>query len=134
MTFLIDFFSDYDHVKLDSKYKNMTIFIISLGLFKLSEPYQHVRQWEVKAECRQIRQISRGGSASPFADQRVTRRRTYLLRATSPTQTFNHQQKYFMPQQLEYGDHPCETITNKRPYCKKQRIRQRSSFGSLRRF
>jgi hypothetical protein len=31
---LIDFFSDYDHVKLDSKYKDMTAFIIPLGLFK----------------------------------------------------------------------------------------------------
>jgi hypothetical protein len=31
---LIDFFSGYDHVKLDSKYKDMTIFIISLGLLR----------------------------------------------------------------------------------------------------
>jgi hypothetical protein len=34
MAFLIDFFSDYDHVKLNSKYKNITIFIIPLGLFR----------------------------------------------------------------------------------------------------
>jgi hypothetical protein len=31
---LIDFFSDYDHVKLDSKYRDMTIFIIPLGLLR----------------------------------------------------------------------------------------------------
>jgi hypothetical protein len=30
----IDFFSDYDHVKLNSKYKDMTTFIIPLGLFR----------------------------------------------------------------------------------------------------
>jgi hypothetical protein len=34
MAFFIDFFSDYDHVKLDFKYKNITAFIISLGLFR----------------------------------------------------------------------------------------------------
>jgi hypothetical protein len=31
---LINFFFGYDHVKLDSKYKDMTVFIIPLGLFK----------------------------------------------------------------------------------------------------
>jgi hypothetical protein len=30
----IDFFSGYDHVKLDFKCKNMTVFIIPLGLFR----------------------------------------------------------------------------------------------------
>jgi hypothetical protein len=34
VTSLIDFFSGYDYVKLDSKCKNMTIFIISLGFFR----------------------------------------------------------------------------------------------------
>jgi hypothetical protein len=32
--FLINFFSGYDHVKLDPKYKDMTAFMISLGLLK----------------------------------------------------------------------------------------------------
>jgi hypothetical protein len=34
MTSLIDFFSDYNHVKLDSKCKNMTAFIIPLDLLR----------------------------------------------------------------------------------------------------
>jgi hypothetical protein len=34
ITFFINFFSDYDHVKLDSKYKNIIIFIIPLGLLR----------------------------------------------------------------------------------------------------
>jgi hypothetical protein len=34
VTSLIDFFSDYDHVELDFKCRNMTIFIISFGLFR----------------------------------------------------------------------------------------------------
>jgi hypothetical protein len=34
VTSLIDFFSGYDHVKLDSKCRDMTVFIISLGLLK----------------------------------------------------------------------------------------------------
>jgi hypothetical protein len=34
VTSLINFFSDYDHVKLDFKCRNMTAFIIPLGLFK----------------------------------------------------------------------------------------------------
>jgi hypothetical protein len=32
--FFIDFFSGYDHVKLDFKYRNMIVFMISLGLFR----------------------------------------------------------------------------------------------------
>ena len=34
VAFLIDFFSDYDHVKLDSKYRDITVFIIPLGLLR----------------------------------------------------------------------------------------------------
>jgi hypothetical protein len=34
VTSLINFFSGYDHVELDFKYRDMTTFIISLGLFK----------------------------------------------------------------------------------------------------
>jgi hypothetical protein len=32
--FFIDFFSDYDHVKLDSKYKDIITFITPLGLLR----------------------------------------------------------------------------------------------------
>jgi hypothetical protein len=34
MVFFIDFFSGYDHVKLDFKYRDMTTFIIPFGLLK----------------------------------------------------------------------------------------------------
>jgi hypothetical protein len=34
MTFFINFYSGYDHVKLNSKYKDMTTFIIPLGFFR----------------------------------------------------------------------------------------------------
>jgi hypothetical protein len=34
VTSLIDFFSDYDHVKLDFKCRNIIIFIISFGLLR----------------------------------------------------------------------------------------------------
>jgi ABC-type glycerol-3-phosphate transport system permease component len=34
IAFFIDFFSGYDHVKLDFKCKNMIIFMISLGLLR----------------------------------------------------------------------------------------------------
>jgi hypothetical protein len=34
MASLIDFFSDYDHVKLDFKYRDITAFMIPLDLFK----------------------------------------------------------------------------------------------------
>jgi hypothetical protein len=34
VTSFIDFFSGYDHVKLDFKYKDMTAFIIPLGLLR----------------------------------------------------------------------------------------------------
>jgi hypothetical protein len=42
MTFFIDFFSDYDYVKLNSKYRDMTIFIISLGLFRQTTILQKI--------------------------------------------------------------------------------------------
>jgi hypothetical protein len=34
VAFLIDFFSGYDYVKLNFKYKDMTAFMIPLGFFK----------------------------------------------------------------------------------------------------
>jgi hypothetical protein len=34
VAFLIDFFSGYDHVKLDFKYKDIIAFMTPLGLFR----------------------------------------------------------------------------------------------------
>jgi hypothetical protein len=66
-----------------------------------------------KMQRENVDRLGRSVEVAALVRLRTSASRVEGLTSSAPPllPRINHQQKYFMPQQLEYGDHPCETIS-----------------------